>query len=500
LNRPEREAFPDSTTAGPHPGVEPPSDRPIGLPALLCIALLARLPAVLFAKGYQFLDQQFQYIDPAWHLATGDAFERTHEWTMGLRSWVYPGLLAGLFRIERSLGVHDPETQLVLARLLQAFLSFIPVTASWLLLTHWRPVPRARTVLLAFSCFYLSVLCGNQPNGATFAALFSVSAVLLFHGPGFRWPFLSGLCLGLAFCGRPQDALLGPVLAAAGLLAGRRAATLALCLGSIPGILLQGFTDLATWGAFLHSPFAYLKFNLFDGRNAGWGREPLWYYPALVLLALLILPPFVRIGLRQLLHGARILPLCFAAALAYLALHSIPAHKAARFVEPALLLLYLCAFLGFFHDRNPTSILSRLHARVLFAAHLVAYLLVSFWAPARGPTEAAAMLGSRADFENHLVLVDGSRINVGGWFYLRRKRLAVHPVPRERWPEAVRPLLDENAAKGLPLYLFVRKRPLDPRRAPPSIRMEEVGRFTDPFDLKRRHRVWLYRLRTRRRG
>ena len=53
------------------------------LGAFLGLALLVRLPAVLWADGYEFVDQQYQYVDPAWHLATGDDWLRTWEWRAG---------------------------------------------------------------------------------------------------------------------------------------------------------------------------------------------------------------------------------------------------------------------------------------------------------------------------------------------------------------------------------------------------------------------------------
>lgn len=460
----------------------------IRLGALLAVALLARVPAVLFAEGYTFLDQQYQYIDPAWHLATGDAFLRTHEWTMGLRSWVYPGLLAGLFRLELALGIERAEVQLLGARALQALVSLLPVAAAWFVLCRWRPHRAARPALIAFAVFFLATHVGSQPNGPAFAALFSTTAVLLSLGPSPLHHFLAGLCLGVAFCARPQDAVLGPVLFVAAL-RGRARRAGAFVIGLLPGVLLQGFSDLAAWGGFLHSPIAYVRFNLFDGRNAAWGREPLYYYPLLVVLALLCLPPFVRLTWRQLARGAAHLPVAAWAAGVYLLAHSVPAHKAARFVHPALLLLYLVAFVGLFTPEPGKLRLQRAQKQLWFVLHAVAWLLVSFWADGRGPTRAAAFLGRRADFARRLVVVGGSATDSGGFFHLRRKRLEVVPLARADWPARLPAL----ATEGAPLYVLACKEPLDLRSAPAGWRADLLLHTTDPFDLKRRHRRWVYR-------
>jgi hypothetical protein len=478
---------------------------PLSLRMLLFLSFLAHLPAIWFARGYLFLDQQYQYIDPAWHLATGDTFYRTHEWTMGLRSWVYPGFLAGIFQVCRKLGIHDAQMQLVLARFSHALLFMIPLTAAWLVLVRWRPHPAARPALLAFGVFFLAILCGSQPNGPNFASCFAVAAVFFFYGPGWLWPLLSGVCLGLAFCGRPQDALLGPVLFLAGILTKRPKAALFFALGTIPGILLQGLTDLYAWGHFLHSPFAYVKFNLLDGRNTGWGKEPLWYYPVIVVGMLVLIPPFIRITLRQLREGTKHLPLCMVAAVVYILVHTIPAHKAARFVQPALALVFLCAFLGFFSTRDRNSKISRVQGRIWGSVHIVAFLLVSFWVAARGPTQAGTILGRLPDFKEKLLVVDGSRISVGGFFFLRRKTMKVYQAGREDWATQSRKLLSstlpkENKPQGKPegdthsLYVLACRKPLDLSKLDPEISATLVGGFSDPFNLKKRNRRLVYRL------
>ena len=71
---------------------------PPRLAIFLAVAVLLRLPAVLWARGYEFADHQFQYVEPAYHLAFDAAWWRPWEYERGLRSWAYPGLLAGMLR------------------------------------------------------------------------------------------------------------------------------------------------------------------------------------------------------------------------------------------------------------------------------------------------------------------------------------------------------------------------------------------------------------------
>ena len=101
------------------------------LPFYLLLGLLLRLPAVLFAHGFEFADQQYQYIDPAWHLASGDDWLVTHEWVNGLRSWVYPGMLAPVFRA--FAWIEDPLARMAVVRGAHAIASLLPLVAFWLL-------------------------------------------------------------------------------------------------------------------------------------------------------------------------------------------------------------------------------------------------------------------------------------------------------------------------------------------------------------------------------
>ena len=107
---------------------------PLG--TFLLVALVLRLPAVLCADGYEFLDQQFQYVDPAWHLATGQAWLPTWEWQDGIRSWVYPGFLAGLFRVLLACGLDDPLWLMRGVRGVHAVLSLLPLAMFWLCLVR----------------------------------------------------------------------------------------------------------------------------------------------------------------------------------------------------------------------------------------------------------------------------------------------------------------------------------------------------------------------------
>lgn len=461
----------------------------ISLRAYLLFGLLVRLPAVFFSRGYDFLDHQFQYVDPAYHLGLGGSWWRPHDYVQGLRSWVYPGFLGAVFRGLSGLGIEDPVAMMTATRFLHALFGLVPLAALWMLLVRFKPLSVSRPLLLFAAANPILVYSGVQPTAPTFAVGLALTSVFLFHGPGRLWPFLSGIFLGLSFCCRFQDAFFGPVLLLAGLVSGRyRAAGLMSC-GAALLVAFQGVIDLFTWGSFLHSPFRYVAWNVFEGAARRYGDEPFWYYLPYLAAALVLLPPFLRSGAEALWNGSHRFPLFLAASTFYLLMHHLVAHKAIRFVLPALVLLLLLYASDLLDPDRSVSRLRAAHRALFLGVHSLALVFVSFWYPHRGPVEAALALSRRADFVDRLVVVDGEESDVGGHYYLRRPRIDVSLVERRNlysWIRANRP--------GTPLYFLVTREPLDSFEPPPPYRLERVGDFRNWPDWQSHARRTLYRL------
>ncbi|HEX6814003.1 MAG TPA: hypothetical protein VF384_20435 [Planctomycetota bacterium] len=390
------------------------------LPVFLGIALLLRLPAVLFAHGFFFADQQFQYVDPAWHLATGEAWHVTWEYIDGLRSWVYPGVLAGIFRLLLALGWEDPIPLMQAVRAVHAVFSLLPVWLFWLVVVRWHPVAAPRLPLLLFAASGMLVV-DVQPSGPTLGGALAVAAVLAVHGPrGF--PALGGLCLGFAFCLRAQDALFGPAVLAVLLWQRRQRAAALFSAGCLPGILVQGFVDLGTTGCFLGSTWNYVFSNLGLGSAEKWTQRPWWYYFAAgVVPVLVFVPPLLGVAWQRFRAGARVLPAAVAAALLHLAAHSCIGRKALRFELAALVLLFAVMLVGLGAAPGaPERPAAAWHRRLLIAVHTLLFLVVSFWFPNAGAVNLALALRGEAGFTGEVLVVGGDATSLGGFYYLRQ--------------------------------------------------------------------------------
>lgn len=457
---------------------------PLRLAPYLLLALLLRLPAVFFADGFDYPDQQYQYIDPAWHLATGAAWHRTWEWQAGMRSWVYPELLAAVFRGLGALGCTEPMATMRAVRGVHALWSLLPMIMFWLVVVRWRPVARPRPALLWFALSGLLVL-QVQPSGPSFAATLAVAAVLAAQGPGW-WPAFGGLCLGFAFCGRFQDALYGPGVVLALAWQRRSGAAAAFTVACLPGIVTQGLSDLSMGGGFLSSPLANLRVNVGDGAAAGWTTQPWWFFWLVgVVPVCFFVPPLLRDAWRRFAAGATLLPVATVAALGHLLAHSFIARKALRFEYASLAMLcaVLLAGLGAANGRRATW-----HLRLFGLVHGSLFLWASFAFGNAGAVGATLWLRDHPGPGQQVFVVDAPATVLGGFYYLRPEADRVRAVQSGELAALV-------AAGQLPVGAVLVTARKELAVVVPGARFELEGSFPGQFDLRRGERRLVYRRR-----
>lgn len=79
---------------------------PISFCLILALALGVRLFLVAQYPGNLRADETFQYFEPAHHMAFGP-WIKTWEWRDGIRSWLVPSFIAGLFHLGSALHMRD---------------------------------------------------------------------------------------------------------------------------------------------------------------------------------------------------------------------------------------------------------------------------------------------------------------------------------------------------------------------------------------------------------
>lgn len=384
------------------------------------LALVFALPAAVVAVlqlGRLHPDEVFQSLEPANWRAFGYGV-LAWEWQQGLRNWVVPGLFSWLLKACAAVGLDHPLARRAVLEVPQWLLH------AAMLLSVYRFAER-RVGALAVWAFPLVGLSGlvlhfaGRTMGEAWSAAFLVWGLERLDARGVRPSAEGGLVLGLAVVARYGSAVMVAAAVLLVLAQRRWKDALAALGGGLVAAALLGAVDWATWGKPFHSFLAYLDYNVLSGQAAqAFGAEPGWYYLPLFGWLVLWAWPGLVFGVRPRAFESK--PVWWLAfpAVAYAVAISLTAHKEARFLYPALVLLAVAAVPGWL------SVLSRVQAperRQLFltASVLVALSVVAFESPFAPQRPQQFRLWVRASREaTGVVLVNEGMWGSPGFFYL----------------------------------------------------------------------------------
>jgi hypothetical protein len=314
------------------------------LPVLLAAAFTLRAGTLLTQLYVVFCDETFQYFEQAHRLAFGTGV-LPWEFIDGIRSWLLPGLLAGLMRITALLS-DDPMLPVDIARLGCAALSLTVVFVGFRL-------GRARegmtgALLAGGLCALWFDLVFFAPTVMTEVLAAHLGLLALWLGEPTTTPrrlFAAGLCFGLAGCLRYQY---GPALLAAALVQHRQdwGRWRWLLAGAAAVVLpVGGVLDTVTWGTPFQSVWLNLLRNSVQGVSGSMGTEPVWFYGSYLSFALWPAPALLFLAVL----GAPRAPAFAVAAAVTLLLHAAIPHKEVRFIYLTLAILPILIALGAAH-------------------------------------------------------------------------------------------------------------------------------------------------------
>ncbi len=308
---------------------------------VLALAFAARAAVALSGDFATHPDEIMQYLEQAHRLVFGNGIVHWEQF-YGARSWLVPGLVAGVLALFDAVGLGQPVWYVGGVKLVFCALSLaVPAGMYFFARGHFGE-GAARVALLAGAFWYELVGFAHKPMTEFVATglLMALLALCVRPGPvrpGIVWP--AALLAVLAAAVRMQYAPLALALLVllflrAGGASGEggawwRGARAQLALAAVLFFLAVGAFDAATWDAELfHSYLANLRFNL-ALEEARAGSSPPWQYLWWSLLtaaglSALCLAPSVREPRRYgLLLGLVVLALL---------VHSAEAHKEYRFV------------------------------------------------------------------------------------------------------------------------------------------------------------------------
>jgi phosphatidylinositol glycan class B len=305
----------------------------------LGLAAFVQLVCARALGGRLHPDETHQYLEVAHRLVWGYG-TTPHEWRSGMRNLALPGLLTGLLRVARALGLDDPRGYIGLVHVLVGALSLTVVTAAYdLTLARTDDRPRARLAALVLALWTPWQNLAFRTLGETFSTI-ALCLALALHARSPRRDVLVGVVVALAFVARYPAGLYLIPFAFAYAHARDLRGLARWSLGVALVLLGLGALDALTWGRPWHSVLAYADYNLLrDRARIDYGARPVWFY----LLCLPGLAPVVYLAASvrgaQWRRGA--LPL--GVAVTYLAAMSALAHKEPRFFLPVIPLLVIAA-------------------------------------------------------------------------------------------------------------------------------------------------------------
>ncbi len=395
-------------------------------------ALLLRLVGYALSGGILHSDEIFQYAEQAHRLVFGQGLV-PWEYRAGIRSWLFPGMLAGVMESARLVG-SGPVVQNAAIALFMSLLSWPSVACCYLWGRKAAGAAGGVAAGVLAAAWPEAVLIGIHPLLDCVGADCLVPAVFLTQRtvgegrkPGKAW---AGLLLGLTVVFRLQ---LAPCAAWCWLrlcVARPRQDAMPVLLWACVPLLFSGVLDWLTLG----SPFqSFIRYYGYNSRGAAdfFGSSPWYYYPSVLTEITGFLSPFMALCI---CFGVRRLPLLAELACVILLTFSIVPHKEFRFILPAFPFLLTLAGAGsaqlagscwhWLGLRKTGWLVPVLAAAWIFlcAAHVRSQGSANLWV--RGTATVAEMHRAAADPASCAVAMVPSRVPtpwfvVGGYTHLR---------------------------------------------------------------------------------
>ncbi|MBK9184111.1 MAG: DUF2079 domain-containing protein [Ignavibacteria bacterium] len=305
----------------------------------IIVGLVLRLLAAVFSPGYAMHDDHFVIEDGPyqWFLADhGGWFNRD---VVPGHSVVYPGILYGILSACIGIGITDPQTQMLVMRILHALLATLAIPLAAAIARRIGSEESAKAAAFLVAVFWVLPFLGvrNLIEVVCIPPLMTGVFLVLRRG-SMRDIVLAGLAFAVAFLFRYHTAVIPATMTMVLMVRREWRMAIGLVVSYATVICLtQGIVDLLVWGQFLIAPITYWM-NFVTGSDE-YANGPLYQY--VLLLVGLLIPPTSLVLLWRLFTDKRsslryevLLPI-----VVFVVAHSFIANKQERFIIPVVPLL-----------------------------------------------------------------------------------------------------------------------------------------------------------------
>jgi hypothetical protein len=335
------------------------NDQPLVL--IMGLAILFRLLAAIFAKGWGMLDDHFLVIEAPQSWVYGYDY---NSWLPGSKdnvgpsghNFFYPGINFLLFTFMKWVQINDPQFKMFIVRLLHGAFSLITVYYGYRIvetLSDKKPA-RLAGLLLAIYFFMPWISVRNLVESVCIPFLMLGFWQLVrpgdSSGPFRRW-LMAGIFFGLASDVRYQSVLFPAGIFLLVLFQGKWKESAGMAVGvGCSFLLVQTIIDLVIWGYPFAEFVGYFKVNVAD-RNS-YFTQP-WYNYFLTVGGIL-LPPVSLFLFYGFIRGWKRYSLIVVPAALFFAFHSFFPNKQERFILPFIPFFIMAGVMGYYEFIVPS--------------------------------------------------------------------------------------------------------------------------------------------------
>ncbi|MCX6306031.1 MAG: glycosyltransferase family 39 protein [Bacteroidetes bacterium] len=340
------------------------NDQPLVI--IMVLAILFRLLAAIFAKGWGMLDDHFLVIEAPQSWVYGKDY---NSWLPGGQNNVgptghnffYPGINFLLFTLMKWMYIGDPQVKMLIVRILHGAFSLITVYYGYRIVETLSDKKSARLagILLALYFFMPWISVRNLVESVSIPFLmlgfWQIINPRKTSGP-FRLWLLTGILFGLATDVRYQSVLF-PVGVFIIILFERKWKEVAgMATGMFCSFLLvQTTIDVSIWGYPFAEFLGYIKVNITD-RNSYFNLP---WYNYFITVGGILLPPVSIFLLYGYIRGWKRYFLLFFPSALFFAFHSFYPNKQERFILPFVPFLIMLGTMGYYQYIVPSGFWSQ---------------------------------------------------------------------------------------------------------------------------------------------
>jgi hypothetical protein len=311
-----------------------------GVHGIAALAFVLRYAVALVSENVFWPDEMYQYLEQGHRLVYGYGYI-PWEFRLATRSWVVPGLIAGLLKTGAAIGLDSPEAYIPFVK---AFFCLLACSVVYSAYAIGRAVSETagRVAAASLCVWYELVYFAHKPTPevlASYALLAAVAAALSRTERPWLVGGLAATALGLRFQYFPAVGL----LAAFVLLTRSGKHVARASLAALVVVVLFGLTDRLTWGSFFASYVNNYAYNKGRDVSSRFGVRPFWYFAGALTISSMGLC-WVAIATTR--RRAVVSWLLLACAGSVVALHSLVPHKEYRFIVVAVPLVVVALALN----------------------------------------------------------------------------------------------------------------------------------------------------------